>query len=157
MKKKKLITYKNNIIREQSIAIKTIDNEIKELNENMNYIINKYDGVGLAAIQLGIPKRIITIDLTNKMEESIIKPTKITLVNPKIVSTSERKEYGSEGCLSIPGKKGDVLRYFWIEIEGYTLDGEYFKKKLYDLSGRVAKHEIDHLNGILFIDKIENQ
>lgn len=157
MKNKNIIIYKNKLIRKKSLKVKNIDNEIKEISENMNYIINKYNGIGLAAIQIGELKRIITIDLTNKQDDKLIKPVKFNLVNPVILSTSERQEYAIEGCLSVPGKKGDVLRYFWVEIEGYTLDGEYFHKKLYELAARVAQHEIDHLDGILFIDKIKNK
>ena len=155
---RKIITIKNNLIKDKSLEVKNVDNEIREVVENMNYMRNKYNGVGLAAIQIGVLKRIITIDLTgSNMEDSIIKPLKITLVNPKILSFSERIEDDTEGCLSIPGRKGNVLRHFWVEIEGYTLDNEYYHKKLYDLAARVAQHEIDHLNGILFIDKIKNE
>jgi len=155
VKKNKIITFKNQLLREKSLEVKNIDKEVKEIINHMNHIMNENNGIGLAAIQIGIPKRIITIDLTKNQENQLIKPVKTDLVNPVILSTSERMEYGMEGCLSVPGKQGEVLRHFWIELEGYTLNGEYFHKKLYDLAARVAQHEIDHINGILFIDKLD--
>src|SRR5208283_329925 len=101
-------------------------------------------------------KRIIKIDLTKQAKENdIIKPINIFLINPVIIASSEREECDIEGCLSVPEQRGLVKRKFWVTIEGYTLDGEFFHKKLYDLAARVAQHEIDHLNGILFIDKLE--
>ncbi len=154
IKNRKLITYKNKIIRKKSEKVKIIDNEIKEIITNMNHIISKHNGIGLAAVQIGILKRIICIDLTKNTDEKIIKPVRVSLVNPVILSTSERREYAEEGCLSVPGKKGEVMRYFWVEIEGHTPNGEKIHKKLYDLAARVAQHEIDHLEGVLFIDKI---
>ncbi len=159
MKKKKieLITYKNDFIRTISDDIKNIDNQIKDLAKVMNHIMDKNNGIGLAGIQIGENKRIITIDLTKQSEDPIIKPLKITLINPVIISKSERCEDGLEGCLSVPGKQGTVERRFWIEIEALTLDGNPYSKKLFDLAARVAQHEIDHLNGILFIDKMIKQ
>ena len=157
IKNNKIITYKNKLIRKKSLEVKNIDNEIKEIIENMHHVMNQHNGIGLAAVQIGILKRIISIDLTKNQDDKLIKPSQINLINPVILSKSERQEYATEGCLSVPGRKEDVLRYFWVEIEGYTLNGEYFHRKLYDLAARVAQHEIDHLNGILFIDKIRNK
>ena len=157
IKNRKVITYKNKLLRKKSSGVKNIDNEIKEIVKSMNNIKSLYNGIGLAAVQIGILKRIITIDLTKKQDDKLIKPIQVNLINPVILSKSERQEYATEGCLSVPGKQGDVQRNFWVEIEGYTLNGEYFHKKLYDLAARVAQHEIDHLDGILFIDKIKNE
>ncbi|MBU1078000.1 MAG: peptide deformylase [Spirochaetes bacterium] len=156
MKKKRnrIITFKDSLIRSVSEEVKNIDSQIKELGSLMEDIMHKHDGIGLAAIQIGEKKRVITIDITKCTDDPVIKPIKITLVNPKILSMSGRTEEDIEGCLSVPGKKGTVKRHFWIEVEGYTLNGEYFHKKIYDLAARVVQHEIDHLNGILFIDKI---
>lgn len=153
--KNKIITYKSKLIRSISKEVKNIDSEIKEIAQSMNFIINKYNGIGLAAIQIGIEKRIITVDITKCLDDPIIKPLKIILVNPVILSKSQREEYDTEGCLSVPGQNGNVKRHFWVEIEGYTLEEKYYHKKLYDLAARVIQHEIDHLNGILFIDKME--
>ena len=157
MKNNKIITYKDKLIREKSLEVKNIDNEIKDIIKDMNYILDKHNGIGLAAVQTGILKRIILIDLTKHEDDELIKPLKIDLINPVILSTSERSEYAEEGRLSVPGKCGEVLRYFWVEVEGYTPDGEHYHKKLYDMAARVAQHEIDHLNGVLFIDKVKEE
>ncbi len=157
MKNNKIITYKDKLIREKSIEVKGIDNGIKDIIKDMNYIMDKHNGIGLAAVQIGVLKRIISIDLTKHEDDELIKPLKVDLINPVILSTAQRTEYAEEGCLSVPGKRGEVLRHFWVEVEGYTLDGEHFHKKLYDLAARVAQHEIDHLNGVLFIDKVKEE
>lgn len=153
--KNKLITIKNDLIRTVSEDIKDIDQEITELAHEMNIIREKHNGIGLAGIQIGVPKRIITIDLTKNIDDAIIKPLQITIINPVIIGHSERKECDLEGCLSVPGEQGEVERYFWIEIEGRTLNGEIYKRRLYDLAARVVQHEIDHLNGVLFVDKLK--
>jgi len=157
MAKKKIITHKNSLIRKVSDEVKDIDGEIRELLSDMTVLMAKNNGIGLAAIQIGVPRRVITIDLTRSEDDTIIKPVKIELVNPKILSTSQRTESAVEGCLSVPGKQGEVERFFWIELEGYTPDGKRFQRKLYDLAARVAQHEIDHLNGVLFTDKIKEK
>ena len=151
----KIITYKNKLIRKKSLEVKNIDNKVKKIIESMNYTMNTYNGIGFAAIQIGILKRIIAIDLTKNHDDKLIKPIKMNLINPVILSKSERREYAAEGCLSVPGRQGEVERHFWVEVEGYTLDGGYFHKKLYELAARVVQHEIDHLDGILFIDKLK--
>ncbi len=151
----KIITYKNKLIRKKSLEVKNIDNKVKEIIESVNYVMNTYNGIGFAAIQIGILKRIIAIDLTKNQDDKLIKPIKINLINPVILSKSERQEYATEGCLSVPGRQGKVERHFWVEVEGYTLGGGYFHKKLYELAARVVQHEIDHLDGILFIDKLK--
>lgn len=155
---KEIITCENRLIRTISKEVKNIDKEVKEISIFMHNTLKKYPGIGLAAIQIGVAKRIILIDLTPYAKENdIIKPLNVILINPVIKSTSEREEIDTEGCLSVPEIREKVKRKFWVEVEGFTLEGKKFHKKLYDLAGRVAQHEIDHLNGILFIDKIEKE
>jgi len=153
-KEHKLIIYDNKILRMKSLEVKKVDKEIKDIVKDMYTIMKDNRGIGLAGVQIGELKRIIIIDLTEVEEDIIIKPEKIILINPVILSTSEREDVAEEGCLSVPGKRGNVKRSFWIEIEGYTLDEKYYHKKLSGLAARVAQHEIDHLNGVLFIDKV---
>jgi peptide deformylase len=152
----KIITYENKILRKKSEIVKNIDGKIKNIIERMFDTMYQNNGIGLAAIQIGIPKKIIIIDTTlPSLDLKGIKPVKLALINPEIVEVSQRIELGEEGCLSVPNIRGNVYRNFFVVLKGITLEEreEYFK--LYDLNARVAQHEIDHTNGILFIDKIE--
>lgn len=151
-----IITVGHKLLRTVSEEVRNIDREVREITRLMEAALKKHLGVGLAAVQIGIPKRIILIDLTqNAGEEGVIRPVKTFLINPVIRGFSEREEVDVEGCLSVPDVREKVKRRFWVELEGYTEDGNPFRKKLYDLAARVAQHEIDHTNGVLFIDKIE--
>ena len=144
----KIITEKNPILRKKSQDIEDVfDIRIKRLVDVMKKVMKKNKGIGIAAPQLGILKRIILINM---------KDGPLALINPKIIRFSEEKECGEEGCLSVPGRYGQVERCINVRYKGILLSG---KKKEDDANGlfaRVLQHEIDHLDGILFIDKIRN-
>ena len=135
------------ILRKRSREIEVIDDKIKELAEDMMETMHKWDGLGLAGPQVGVLKRIIVIDL---YEEGM----QFTLINPVII-----KEKGvqnvEEGCLSFPNKFGKVERPKEVVVEALDLDGKKVKLKAKDLLAQALCHEIDHLNGILFTDKVE--
>lgn len=132
------------ILRKKSRSIEKIDDRIKTLAQDMFDTMYDADGVGLAAPQIGILKRIIVID---------IGENPIALINPVIIE-AEGEQIDQEGCLSIPGASGDVKRPNRVKIEGFDLDG---KEKTIESEGLLARafcHEIDHLDGILFTDKV---
>ena len=110
--------------------------------------LHKEDGVGLAAPQIGISKRVIIA--YNEEDDKIYE-----LINPVIIE-SEGIVSGQEGCLSVPGRIGTVKRFVKIVVEGQNAKGDKIKIEAKDMFARVLQHEIDHLNGILFIDKAEN-
>ena len=110
--------------------------------------LKKKDGVGLAGNQVGKLKRIITV---------LLKDSVLVLVNPKITSFSSKKEIDDEGCLSVPDKFGPVKRSYKIKIKGLNSEGKKIKLVAEGLLARVIQHECDHLDGILFIDKLENE
>ncbi len=121
--------------------------ENKELIQDMIYTMRKANGIGLAAIQVEVNKRLIVIDM---------KDGAIALMNPEITMRSKTLVSGEEGCLSVPGQYGFVKRHEAITVKGYDENGE---EVIYDAKGlfaRVIQHEIDHLNGILFIDSVED-
>ncbi len=152
--KYKIITYKNKLLYTKSEPVKSINAEIKELVNDMYKIMYKYNGIGLAAIQIGVPKRVIIADLSNyEFDNPYIKKINIALINPEIIETSQREEIDTEGCLSVPRKRLDIKRAFWIVVKGYTLDEKEIQMKLYDLTARVIQHEIDHLNGITILER----
>ena len=110
--------------------------------------MHKYDGVGLAAVQVGILKRMIVIDIYDE------KTPIIKLINPKIIKTKGEREV-EEGCLSFPNKFAKVKRPVEVVVEGLNENGEKVKIKAVELLAQALCHEIDHLNGITFVDIME--
>ena len=142
------LRYENDeILGKRSREIEVIDDKIKELAKDMIETIHKWDGVGLAGPQVGVLKRIIVIDL---YEEGM----QFTLINPVIVSQKGIQEV-DEGCLSFPNKFGKVERPKEVVVEALDLDGCKVTLKAKDLLAQALCHEIDHLNGVVFVDRVK--
>lgn len=135
------------ILRKRAREVQVIDERIKELACDMMDTMHKYDGVGLAAPQVGVLKRVIVIDLYEK-------DTQYTIINPEIIS-EKGEQYVDEGCLSFPNKFGKVKRPKEVVVTGLDLDGKKIKVKGKDLLAQALSHEIDHLNGVVFTTKVE--
>ena len=133
------------ILRKKSREVEIVDDKIREILDDMVETMHKYDGVGLAAPQIGILKRLVVIDLYD--EKGPIK-----LVNPKIVKEKGTQEV-EEGCLSFPNQVGKVIRPEKVVIEALNENGKKIKIEGEGLLAQAIDHEIDHLEGILFIDK----
>lgn len=133
------------ILHQKAEEIPKITKRHMALGENMIRIMRKAHGVGLAAPQLGILERIIVMAPEGKT---------MVLMNPEIVR-AEGEVWSEEGCLSIPGLYGDVLRPEFVQIKGFDRRGRPVEYEMEGMSSRVVQHEIDHLNGILFIDKVD--
>ncbi|MGI6065585.1 MAG: peptide deformylase [Bacillota bacterium] len=131
------------VLREVAKKVPKITPNIIKLLENMKDTLYEARGVGLAAPQIGISKRVVVIDIGEGLLE---------LINPVIVA-QEGKEVDTEGCLSIPGVEAEVLRAEKVTVEAQNRNGEKFTISGKGLLARALQHEIDHLNGILFIDK----
>lgn len=143
----KIITHENEILRKKSQIVEDIyDDKIKKLVEKMVQAMKKNKGIGLAAPQIGVLKRVITIET---------KDGPFILINPKITKYSEEQEVAEEGCLSIPGKYDKVQRPANITYTGQLLSGEKINETAEGLFARVLQHEVDHLDGILFIDRVK--
>ena len=136
------------ILKKKSREVEVIDEKIKELIEDMVETMHKYNGVGLAAVQVGILKRVIVID-TYEEDTPIVK-----LINPIIVKQKGSREV-EEGCLSFPNKFAKVIRPTEVVVEGLNENGEKVKIKVVELLAQALCHEIDHLNGITFVDIME--
>ena len=134
------------ILNKRAREIDVIDDKIKELAQDMMDTMHKWDGLGLAAPQVGVLKRIIVIDL---YEEN----TQFILINPVIISTKGEQEC-EEGCLSFPNKFGKVRRPKEIVVEALNLDGKKVRVEGKDLLAQCLSHEIDHLDGHLFVEKV---
>lgn len=120
---------------------------IQQLVDNMVLTMRKAKGIGLAATQVGVDARVIVVETKNGA---------LSFINPEIVEHSSQTENGEEGCLSVPGQYGFVKRYRHIRLRYLSLNGEESTLEASGLFARVIQHEIDHLNGIVFIDKVEN-
>ena len=142
------LRYENDeILSKRSREIEVIDDKIKELAQDMIDTMHKWDGVGLAGPQVGVLKRIIVIDL---YEEG----TQFVLINPVLVSQKGEQEV-DEGCLSFPNKFGKVVRPKEVVVEASDLDGCKVTLKAQDLLAQALCHEIDHLNGVVFVEKVK--
>ncbi|MGB5994080.1 MAG: peptide deformylase [Candidatus Deferrimicrobiaceae bacterium] len=128
-----------------------MDGRIRELVRDMFDTMYASKGIGLAAPQIGVGKRVIVLDISPVEEE--IKP--LALVNPEIVGKQGQVE-GMEGCLSVPGVEGMVCRYESVTVEGKNESGAPVTIEANGLLSRVLQHEIDHLDGILFIDRLSS-
>ena len=132
------------ILRKKSKDVDVIDDKVKELIKDMIETMHKYDGVGLAAVQVGILKRIIVIDLYD--EKPVLK-----LINPVIIKTKGKQEV-DEGCLSFPNKYVKVIRPEEVVVEALDENGKKIKITGTGLLAQAISHEVDHLNGILLTD-----
>ena len=135
------------ILKKKSKEVEVIDDKIRTLIEDMVETMHKYNGVGLAAVQVGVLKRILVIDIYDD------KTPVIKLINPVILKQKGQREV-EEGCLSFPNKFAKVIRPEEVVVEGLNEKGEKIKIKAKDLLAQALCHEIDHLNGEVFIDKI---
>ena len=137
-------------LRQISKPVAGIDDEIRTLVADMFETMYEAPGIGLAAIQVGVPARVVTMDLSKKEDHS--EPA--VFVNPEIVWFSEDKSVYEEGCLSIPEIHEDVDRPARVKVKFLDLDGERHEEEAEGLYATCIQHEIDHLNGVLFIDHI---
>ncbi len=135
------------ILRQKSKRIRYIDSSVQRLIDNMLETMHSASGVGLAAPQVGAPVRLIVIGIPG--EEEII------LVNPEIVRRT-RERLVDEGCLSVPGYVGQIKRAESVTVKGRNQNGKEIRIKADELLAQALEHEIDHLNGVLYIDHMDS-
>jgi peptide deformylase len=137
-------------LRLVSEPIKRIDDSIRKLVDDMFDTMYKAPGIGLAAIQIGVPKRVIILDLSKKEDDH--KP--LVFINPEVTWASEEKSKYEEGCLSIPEYYEEVERPAKVKVKYLDLDGKAHETEVKGLLATCLQHEIDHVNGVLFIDHL---
>lgn len=145
----KIVKYGSDVLRKVAEPVEEITDEIRQLARDMLEIMYDSDGVGLAAPQIGVSKRIIIVDV----EPHDPSKDPIALINPEIVDR-QGQESTEEGCLSVPDIKGEVKRAERVTVEGLDLGGNKVRIEATELLARALQHEIDHLNGVLFIDHL---
>ncbi len=153
----KIVTFPDPILRKKSIPVKEIDDKIKNLIDNMIDTMFANKGLGLSAIQVGVPLRLFILDLNENKKDQETEKKKENVkvfINPVLKNLQEKFIMENEGCLSLPGVRENVERFYKATIEAIDLNGEKF---VMDAEGIVAvafQHEYDHLEGKLFIDRL---
>lgn len=142
----KIVTHPNDILTTPAKEVTKFDSKLAQLLDDMYDTMVAADGIGLAAPQVGVSKRVAIVDLGEGQDV-------IEMINPVVVAIGG-KEVEVEGCLSFPDIYGEVERPFYVKIEAEDRDGNLYELEAEDYEARAIQHEIDHLNGILFTSKI---
>ena len=150
MKALDIVTYPDKFLKSPTQAVDNIDGELQTLIDNMGTTMYQAPGIGLAAIQVGVDKSLLVYDVAPKEDGRKLN----VLINPKIISKEGEIISEDEGCLSVPGFRADVKRAARILVEGADRDGNPLRIEAEGLLAILLQHEIDHLNGTLFIDHV---
>ncbi|MDC0618793.1 peptide deformylase [Pelagibacteraceae bacterium] len=145
---RKILTEPNPFLRQKSTKVDVVNDEIRSLMDDMLETMYDAPGIGLAAIQIGVPKRVITIDLSRDDE----KKNPFYFVNPELITNSDNKAAYEEGCLSVPGQFAEINRPDKCKVKYLDYNGKEQILDAKDLLATCIQHEMDHLEGILFID-----
>jgi peptide deformylase len=145
-----VIHYPHPTLRHLSKPLKRVDRELRDMVAEMFELMYKHEGVGLAANQVDLPYRLF---VANPTGDANMRDQEFAFINP-VILTGKGQVEGEEGCLSIPGLVGQVTRKEKVQIEAYNLSGEMFTGELEGLFARIVQHEVDHLDGVLFIDRM---
>jgi len=144
----KILTEPDPILRKKSSPVANVDDDLRKILKNMLETMYKAPGIGLAAIQVGILKRAVVIDVSKEDE----KKNPLFLINPEIIYRSNETSTYEEGCLSLPGQYAEIERPSKCQVKYIDFDGKAKELKAEGLLSTCIQHEIDHLDGVLFID-----
>jgi peptide deformylase len=160
MPTREIVVYDDPTLRKKSRRVKNVSDDVQRLIDDMVETMHEANGIGLAAIQVGVPQRVIVVQLPEAGEdEENPDPNAgrlFAVVNPRLARRSRETEEGIEGCLSVPGLVGDVERCCAVTVKGLDRRGKRVRVRAQDLLARVFQHEIDHCDGVLFIDHIDD-
>ena len=156
---REILTEPNELLRKKSLTVEKVDKDLQKLMDDMLETMYAAPGIGLAAIQVGVPKRVIVLDigLRNESEDTnnekqVIKKNPMYFVNPEIIKKSENNSTYEEGCLSVPGQFAEIERPDKCHIKYLNYYGEPKELVAEGMLATCIQHEMDHLEGILFID-----
>ena len=148
MSKKEIVIEPDPILRKKSVNLEKVDDELRGLLDDMLETMYSVPGIGLAAVQVGVLKRLIVIDISKEKD----KKNPLFLINPEIISRSNKTSIYEEGCLSLPGHFAEIERPAECHVKYIDYSGKEKEIKANGLLSTCIQHEVDHLNGILFID-----
>ena len=138
----------SSVLRQRSQPVSAVDDQIRQLVDDLFETMRAAKGVGLAANQVGVARRVAVVDVGDD------SPPPLVLINPRIVQASDVVESAEEGCLSIPDTFGDVERPLSVTVEALDRDGQPYRVEVSGFKARAVQHEIDHLDGVLFLDRV---
>jgi len=157
MTKRNIITLPDPLLRRSSAPIERVDDELRALIDDMLETMYDAPGIGLAAVQIAIPRRVIVMDVQYRSsddDDGEAEPEPIAMINPEILNLGDDMRVHEEGCLSIPDFYAEVERPAKITVRYIDRDGKECTRECEDVLSTVVQHEVDHLNGKLFIDYI---
>ena len=146
-----IVTYPDPILKRKALVVENIDEEIQNLIDTMSTVMYKSSGIGLAANQIGVEKRVIVFDIDYKEKEKDLT----VIINPEIILTEDKIEF-EEGCLSVPDFQGKINRNKYIHVKGIDRHGNPINIEAEDLTAICIQHEIDHINGTLILDHVSH-
>ena len=152
MNKLDILTYPNKTLTQKTSSLDNIDGKVQEMIDDMATTMYAAPGVGLAAIQVGWDKSVLLYDVSPREESRVLH----VLVNPKIITREGEFISENEGCLSVPDFRTDVKRSEFVTVEGHDREGRPIRLDAEGILAIVLQHEIDHLNGTLFIERISS-
>jgi peptide deformylase len=155
MAQREIVTLPQPILRRKARKVTDFGPDLQTLIDDMVETMRAAPGVGLAAPQVDVPWRVIVVEYNEDEENEDTPPKLYTLVNPEITRSSSDTVVGTEGCLSIPGILGDVERFEAVTVKALNRRGQPMTVKAKDWLARIFQHEIDHLDGVLFVDRAE--
>ena len=142
----------NPVLRTVCNPVEEFDKELKNIIRDMKDTLKKAKGLGIAAPQVGLDIRAFIFITNYGTRQQVVREA----INPEVIFASEQQALGEEGCLSLPGKFGNVYRPNEVIVSFYDVTGEKHQMRLVDLDARVFLHELDHINGVLFLDRMED-
>ena len=148
---REIVIYPAEVLKERAEEVREFNQEVRDLVNDLFETMYRKGGVGLAANQVGVLKRVVVIDLHSRTEKQ--GKEQLVLINPEIIS-QEGEVVKEEGCLSLPGLYRKVKRAAYVKVKAQNVEGEEFELEAEGLLARALQHEIDHLNGIVFIDRL---
>jgi len=146
---RKITTFPAGVLRKEAEAVKDFNHDLKNLVDDMIETMRDAPGVGLAAPQVGVSKRVIVVEFGDEEDDTIPKQLYV-LINPEIINQSSDRVAGIEGCLSVPGLAGEVERANVVTVSGQDQSGAKIKIRAQGWLARIFQHEIDHINGIIY-------
>ncbi|MDH3674625.1 MAG: peptide deformylase [Anaerolineae bacterium] len=152
---KSIVLYKENeaALRRKSEPVRVVNRRIKKLVRDLkDTLLDRADGIGLAAPQIDVPSRVVVVQLGRSQDQSEVEPP-VALINPEIVEAKDDQR-DFDGCLSLPGLFAETVRPHYLRVTGLDEWGKPFDRVFEGFDAVVVHHEIDHLNGVLFIDRV---
>lgn len=151
---REIVTLPDPVLRRKARKVSDFGPELQKLVDDMVDTMREAPGVGLAAPQVNVPLRVIVVEFGNEEDEEV-PPKLFMVVNPEIIRKSQDTLMGVEGCLSIPGVVGEVERSSAVTVKGVNRQGKPIRIKASGWLARIFQHEVDHLDGVLFVDRAE--